>query len=178
MAEDAEARRRRDMAGSPPVNPADWHSPRDTHTRHLGSKLKTPLTRLGGGLEGTDGTVAAVRAIARETRERKAYGDWENEGAPERSRRVAIQAAVGSASRRRALTARDKLPRLGAPEEKRRGGGVRHKEIAAIVAGQGSVLPKTPWVAASPRAGLAARADAARGDGRPLTVRTMCRALS
>ena len=66
-----------------------------------------------------DGTVAAVRAIARETRERKTYfgggGDWENEGAPERSRRVAIQAAVGSASRRRALTARDKLPRLGAP---------------------------------------------------------------
>ena len=132
VAEDAEARRRRDMAGSPPVNPADWHSPRDTHTRHLGSKLKTPLTRLGGGLEGTDGTVAAVRAIARETRERKTYfgggGDWENEGAPERSRRVAIQAAVGSASRRRALTAcrggrppRTFVDNLGGPRIRIRG---------------------------------------------------------
>ena len=53
--------------------------------------------------------------------------------------------------------------------------GVRHAEISAIVVGTGAHVPKTPLVLREP---MAIRGPAKDWQSRPVTVRTMCAALT
>jgi sRNA-binding protein len=201
---------------------SDWHSPRGSLTKHMGSHPKTPFnrgerfgllqpqqvgvssacppsfrtciflparTRLESSQIGWkpelkswwSSLVLVLRLQSRslDVRSRSPGRFWELEAAPERSRRVQIQMSVDDASRRRAMT--ERLPRLNAhggavsasARELGHRGGLRHAEIAAIVAGaHHHGVPKTPGVLREP---MRKRPRELR---RPVTVRTMCAALT
>ena len=120
-----------------------------------------------------------IDARVRHSRSRSPVRLWDMQTAPERSRKVQIQTKVDEVSQRRAITQR--LPLLGhnvaavSGREIGRRGGMRHAEIASIVAGTGGhKVPKTPAVLRGPTNHRAAQ----NSQRRPITVRTMCAVLT